>query len=98
MRPTKIGGGSEMCDVLLGVPGSVTKCDRGGEVKIGQKLRDVLYGRPLSRNIRLSLLCSDFSVTNFTGQLIRLPPWGVLEFANMDIFYFGNLAANFCVL
>ena len=23
-------GGSEMCDVLLGVPGCVTKCDRGG--------------------------------------------------------------------
>ena len=26
-RPTKIGG-SEMCDVLLGAPGCVTKCDR----------------------------------------------------------------------
>ena len=27
-RPTK-NGGSEMCDVLLGDPGCVTKCDRG---------------------------------------------------------------------
>src|SRR6218665_2844722 len=32
-----------------GVPGCVTKCDRGRGVKIGQKWRDVLYGRPLSR-------------------------------------------------
>ena len=28
-RPTKNGGGSDMCDVLLGVPGCVAKCDRG---------------------------------------------------------------------
>jgi len=28
--PTK-NGGSEMCGVLLGVPGCVTKCDRGGK-------------------------------------------------------------------
>src|SRR6218665_3524530 len=27
----KIGGESEMCDVLLGVPGCVTKCDKGGQ-------------------------------------------------------------------
>jgi len=26
----------------------VTKCDRGEVVKIGQKERDVLYGRPLN--------------------------------------------------
>ena len=32
-RPTK-NGGSEMCDVLWGVPGCVTE---GGGVKIGQK-------------------------------------------------------------
>src|SRR6218665_2533036 len=30
-------GGSEMCDVLWGVMGCVTKCDRGRGVKIGQK-------------------------------------------------------------
>src|SRR6218665_1315408 len=42
-------GGSEMCDILLGVPGCVTKCDRG--VKIGQKYRDVLYGQPPEGNI-----------------------------------------------
>jgi len=30
-------GGFEMCDVLLGVPGCVTKCDMGEGVKIGQK-------------------------------------------------------------
>src|SRR6218665_1920724 len=29
-RPTKNRGGFEMCDVLSGVPGCVTKCDRGG--------------------------------------------------------------------
>ena len=35
-RPTtKSGGGSEMCDILLGGPGCATKCDRG--IKIGQK-------------------------------------------------------------
>src|SRR6218665_2908536 len=28
----KIGGGSEMCDVLLGVPRCVTKCDRGSKL------------------------------------------------------------------
>src|SRR6218665_3305253 len=32
----KMGGGSEICDVLLGVPGCVTKCDRERGVKIGQ--------------------------------------------------------------
>ena len=41
-RPTK-DGGSEMCDVLLGVLGCVTKCDRE---KGGQNWRDVIYGRP----------------------------------------------------
>src|SRR6218665_1833721 len=35
-RPT-INLGFEMCEVLLGVPGSVTKCDRGEGVIIGQK-------------------------------------------------------------
>ena len=29
-RPTK-NRGPEMCDVLLGVPGCVTECDRGGD-------------------------------------------------------------------
>jgi len=38
-------GGSEMCDVLWGVPRCVTKCDRGG-VKSGPKQRYALYGRP----------------------------------------------------
>ena len=28
-RPTKNWGASERCDVLSGVPGCVTKCDRG---------------------------------------------------------------------
>src|SRR6218665_3964481 len=32
----------------IGSPRCVTMCDRGGGVKIGQKFRDVLYGRPLS--------------------------------------------------
>src|SRR6218665_2742160 len=33
----KIGGGSEMCDVLLGgVPGCVTKCDRGRGSKLAK--------------------------------------------------------------
>src|SRR6218665_3485155 len=41
-RPTK-NGGSKMCNVLLGVLGCVTKCDRG---KGGQNWRDVIYGRP----------------------------------------------------
>src|SRR6218665_1363676 len=34
-RPTK-NRGSKTCDVLLGVPGCVTKCDRGRGVKIGK--------------------------------------------------------------
>ena len=29
-------GGSEMCDVLLGVPGCVTKCDRGRGSKLAK--------------------------------------------------------------
>src|SRR6218665_3809132 len=33
----KIGGWSEMCDVLSGVQGCVTKCDRERGVEIGQK-------------------------------------------------------------
>ena len=34
-RPTK-NGGSEMCDVLSGVPGCVTKCDREEGVKMAK--------------------------------------------------------------
>ena len=33
--PTK-NGGSEMCDVLSGVPGCVTKCDRGRGSKLAK--------------------------------------------------------------
>ena len=29
-------GGSEMCDVLLGVPGCMTKCDRGRGSKLSK--------------------------------------------------------------
>ena len=46
-----------MYDVLWGVPGYVTKCDRGG----GQnwpKQRDVLHGRPLTVSIRVSVVAS----------------------------------------
>src|SRR6218665_337523 len=39
-------GGSEMCDVLSGGPGMCDSVTGGGVVKIGQKYRDVLYGRP----------------------------------------------------
>src|SRR6218665_1592472 len=35
LRLLKIGG-SEMCDVLLGVPGCVTKCDRGRGPKLAK--------------------------------------------------------------
>src|SRR6218665_1726166 len=34
-RPTK-NRGSEMCDVFSGVPGCVTKCDRGGGSKLAK--------------------------------------------------------------
>src|SRR6218665_215618 len=37
IRPTKNGGGSEMCDVLSrGIPRCVTKCDRGRGSKLAK--------------------------------------------------------------
>src|SRR6218665_121651 len=44
-RPTKNRGGPRCVTYFLGVPGCVTKGDRGRGLKIGQKWRDVLYGR-----------------------------------------------------
>ena len=36
-----MGGGSEMCDVLSGVPGRVTKCDSGRGSKLAKN--SVIY-------------------------------------------------------
>src|SRR6218665_3472246 len=46
-RPTKNRGGPKCVTYFWGVPGYVMKCGRGRGVKIVQKWRDVLYGRPL---------------------------------------------------
>ena len=53
-----------MCDVLLGgIPGCLTKCDSGEWVKICQKQRDVLYGRP-KRRFPEDVLLSSANVLN----------------------------------
>src|SRR6218665_2788470 len=47
-RPTKNCGGSEMCDVLsLGVPGCVTKCDRGRGSKLAKNSVTYFMDGPL---------------------------------------------------
>src|SRR6218665_4229108 len=53
-RPTKNRGGGPECVTYFrgGVPGCGTKGDGGRGVKIGQKYRDVLYGRPLLSSSR----------------------------------------------
>src|SRR6218665_2557900 len=58
-RPTKNRGGSKMCDVLLEIPGCVTKCDRegGGGSKLAKNSVTYFMEGPLrqSSSRRLSV-------------------------------------------
>ena len=46
-------GGSEMCDVLWGVPGCVTKCDRGRGSKLAKNSVTYFMDGPLRINNKL---------------------------------------------
>jgi len=80
-------GGSEMCDVLLGVSGCVTKCDRGRGWSKLAKWRDVLYGRPLC-------LLPKFQCAKKAPALKfhRLDDWSLLELG-LEIIEMQNMAS-----
>src|SRR6218665_2979317 len=62
-------GGSEMCEYFGGVPGCVTKCDRGGGSKLA-KNSDILYGQPLRekcQRIEISIHCRNLNVAPLQG-------------------------------
>src|SRR6218665_1833877 len=47
----KIGGGSEMCDVLSGVPGCVTKCERGRGGKLAKNCVTYFMDGPIASEV-----------------------------------------------
>src|SRR6218665_3591788 len=46
-------GGSEMCDVLLGVPGCLTKCDRGGGSKLAKNSMTYFMDGPDANSVMI---------------------------------------------
>ena len=87
-------GGFEMCDVLLGVPGCVTKCDRGeGRLKLAKNSMTYLMDGPFGLERKHPELFS--TTSHWSRRTKNLIAWFLpLRKTPINIIYLGSYTDN----